>query len=312
METAISNSKNFSISENLLSQWLRFTDVKEKSAATYTHAIRQFFLYLSNNNIKAPTADDVYRWRDKLKSEGKSAATVNLYLTSCKLLFKFLKQKGLYDVDISHVKGCKISEEHKKDALTPAQGKAVLNSFDTSTLKGLRDKSITALMMTCGLRTIEVSRANTNDLVNTYGRTALYIQGKGRDQKSECVMLPAQIEKLVNQYLAMRRNIYHKDFLALFSSFSNENFGNRLSTYSISKIVKTAFKSVGIDSKRLTAHSLRHSAATAMLTNGVELTKVQQILRHKNINTTLIYSHHLERLKNHGEDAAANAFFDDD
>ena len=65
---------------------------------------------------------------------------------------------------------------------------------------------------------------------------------------------------------------------------------------------------VGINSKRLTAHSLRASACTAMLLAGVELTKVQQILRHKNINTTLIYSRALDRIKNYGEDAAAAAF----
>ena len=121
-------------------------------------------------------------------------------------------------------------------------------------------------------------------------------------------MLPAQVENLINQYLQKRGNYSPSD--PLFAGIGNRNINGRLNTISISRIVKTAFKSVGLDSKRLTAHSLRHSAATAMLLNGVDLVKVQQILRHKNVNTTLIYSHHLERLKNHGEDAAANSFFD--
>ena len=107
--------------------------------------------------------------------------------------------------------------------------------------------------------------------------------------------------------VVLKRNT--KDTDPLFASLSNENFGKRLTTYSISQTVKKAFKKVGLNSKRLTAHSLRHSAATAMLLKGVDLVKVQQILRHKNVNTTLIYSHHLERLKNHGEDAAADTFF---
>ena len=282
--------------------------MKEKSVKTYLYALRRFSDYIKINNITNPTADDIYIWRDKLKSEGKSAATINLYLTSCKLFFKFLNQQGLYSLDISHIKGCKISEDHKRDALTSAQGKSVLNSFDTLTLEGLRNKSMTALMMTCGLRTIEVSRANVGDIVNSYGRTALFVQGKGRDQKAECVMLPAQVENLINQYLQKRGNYSPND--PLFAGIGNRNHNGRLHTISISRIVKTAFKSVGLDSKRLTAHSLRHSAATAMLLNGVDLVKVQQILRHKNVNTTLIYSHHLERLKNHGEDAAANSFFD--
>ena len=310
MSTALIFTQNSDFNDNLVVQWLKFADVKEKSIKTYNQAVHRFFLFLKDNDIKTPTADDVYNWRDKLKADGKSAATINLYLTATKLFFKFLNQRGIYNVDISHVKGCKINNDHKRDALTSQQGKAVMKIFDTSTLEGLRNKAMTALMMTCGLRTIEVSRANVGDIVNSFGRTALFVQGKGRDQKAECVMLPTKVELLINQYLLARGKT--DSSAPLFASIGNRNIGGRLSTMSISRIVKNAFRSVGLDSSRLTAHSLRHSAATAMLLAGVDLVKVQQILRHKNVNTTLIYSHHLERLKNHGEDAAADTFLDDD
>lgn len=309
MNTSIINPQHFSINDDLVSRWLKFADVKPKSILTYNKAIRRLAAYLRENNIVAPTSDDIYHWRDNLKNEGKSAYTINLYLTSCKLFFKFLHQQGIYDLDISHIKGAKISPDHKRDALTSDQGKAVLNSFDTSTIAGLRNKAMTALMMTCGLRTIEVNRANVGDLVLTYGRTALFVQGKGRDQKAECVMIPPPVENLINQYLSLRGCTSNDDPLFASTSTFKKNNNQRLCTDSISRIVKSAFKSVGLDSKRLTAHSLRHTAATAMLLSGVDLLKVQQILRHKNVNTTLIYSHHLERLKNHGEDAAANSFF---
>ena len=161
-------------------------------------------------------------------------------------------------------------------------------------------------MMCCGLRTIEVSRANIGDLVKTYGRIALYVQGKGRTDRRECVMIPAQVEKMIRAYLVARGV---SDVSApLFAGIGNRNKGGRMTTDTISRIVKAAFRANQLDSKRLTAHSLRHSAATAMLLAGVELMKVQQILRHKNINTTMIYAHNLERIKNHGEDAAASAF----
>ena len=294
------------INENLIAQWLKFADVSEKSIKTYTKSIRRFFVYLNEQGITAPTADDVYEWRDSMKAENKSASTINLYLTSCKLFFKFLNQRGIYSVDISHVKGCKLTSEHKKDALTAEQGRSVLKSFDTTTLAGLRDKAMTALMMTCGLRTIEVSRANVGDLVKTYGRTALFVQGKGRTDRRECVMIPAQVEVMINEYLEARGQV--ADNAPLFAGIGNRNKGGRLTTDTISRIVKASFKSVGLNSKRLTAHSLRHSAATQMLLAGVELTQVQAVLRHRNINTTLIYSHHIDRLKNHAEDFAANAF----
>ena len=285
------------IDENLVSAWLKFADVAPKSVKTYNKAIRRFFVYLNDHNITAPTADDVYEWRDSLKAENKAASTVNLYLSSCKLFFKFLNQQGIYTVDISHIKGCKLTNEHKRDALTANQGKTVLNSFDTTTLAGLRDKAMTALMMCCGLR---------KDLQQVYGRTALFVQGKGRNDRRECVMIPAQVEEMINYYLSARGQVAGN--APLFAGIGNRNKGGRLCTDTISRAVKAAFKNVGINSKRLTAHSLRASACTAMLLAGVELTKVQQILRHKNINTTLIYSRALDRIKNYGEDAAAAAF----
>lgn len=295
------------INENLIAQWLKFADVSEKSIKTYTKAIRRFVAYINSKGIVAPTADDVYEWRNSMKTENKSAATINLYLTSCKLFFKFLNQRGIYKVDISRVKSCKLTTEHKRDALTAEQGRTVLNSFDTTTLIGLRNKAMTALMMTCGLRTIEVSRANVGDLISTYGRTALFVQGKGRTQKAECVMIPAQVEALINQYLEARGTVDAN--APLFAGIGNRNRVGRLTTDAISRIVKKSFRSVGIDSKRLTAHSLRHSAATQMLLAGISLENVKNCLRHKKLDTTLIYSHHIDRLKNHAEEAAANAFF---
>ena len=67
-------------------------------------------------------------------------------------------------------------------------------------------------------------------------------------------------------------------------------------------------RSIGLDSKRLSAHSLRHSAATAMLLAGVDIADVSMVLRHKSINTTMIYRHDLDRLKNKAEQAAADYF----
>ena len=295
------------MNENLIAQWLKFADVSEKSIKTYTKAIRRFVAYINSKGIVAPTADDVYEWRNSMKTENKSAATINLYLTSCKLFFKFLNQRGIYNVDISRVKSCKLTTEHKRDALTAEQGKTVLNSFDTTTLIGLRNKAMTALMMTCGLRTIEVSRANVGDLVSTYGRTALFVQGKGRTQKAECVMIPVKVEALINQYLEARGAV--KDNEPLFTSISHRNKGQRLQTQTISRLVKSTFKNVGLNTPRLTCHSLRHTAATNMLTHGVDIADVQMILRHRNINTTQIYRHDISRMKNTGECVAANAIF---
>lgn len=277
-----------------------FADVKPQSVRTYNNAIKQLFKWLKVNEISNPMKEDLIHWRDELKAS-KSASTVNSYLTAAKLFFGFLDDKGLYHINL-HIKGVKINHEHKRDPLTAQQGKFILESINTSSIKGKRDKAMIALMMCCGLRTIELVRANVNDLVESYGRTALYVQGKGRDDKAECVMIPPKVLNLIKNYLNDRQTSNGP----LFSSLKTNQ---RLTTRSIRRIVKEVFLNGNIDSPRISAHSLRHTAATQMLLNGVELVKVQQVLRHKNINTTLIYSHHLDRLKNFAEDIASNSFF---
>jgi integrase/recombinase XerC len=87
----------------------------------------------------------------------------------------------------------------------------------------------------------------------------------------------------------------------LFAGVGNRNAGGRLTTRSISGIEKGALVSAGLNSDRLTAHSLRHTAATLNLLNGGTLEETKQLLRHTNINTTLIYAHALERANNQSE-----------
>jgi len=82
-----------------------------------------------------------------------------------------------------------------------------------------------------------------------------------------------------------------------------------MTTRSISGIVKDRFTGAGYDSERLTAHSLRHTAGTLNLLNGGTLEETQQLLRHSNINTTMIYLHHLDRAKNNSEARIAAAIF---
>ena len=83
-----------------------------------------------------------------------------------------------------------------------------------------------------------------------------------------------------------------------------------MTTRSISRIVKTALVSAGLDSDRLTAHSLRHTTATQNLLNGASLEETQQLLDHSRISTTMIYAHALDRARNNSEERIARALFD--
>ena len=221
------------------------------------------------------------------------------------MFFSFLQVEGFIQVNpADRVKGLKIRAGHKKDALTADATKKILATFDTSTLQGKRDKAIFALMVTAGLRTIEVSRANVGDIIEQGGKYFLLVQGKGHSEKDAMVKITNGVFNLIQDYLQNRADENEN----LFGSVSKRNFSGRLTTTSISRIAKNAMKAAGYNSKRLTAHSLRHTAATVALKAGASLREVQQVLRHTSITVTQIYLHDLDRLNNQAEELNAAAF----
>ena len=170
--------------------------------------------------------------------------------------------------------------------------------------KSKRDKAIFALMVTAGLRAIEVARANVGDIIDQGGKYFLLAQGKGHTEKDAMVKISDGVYSLIQDYLCLRADEKEN----LFGSVSKRNYSGRLTTTSISRIVKGAMKAAGYDSKRLTAHSLRHTAATTALQKGASLRDVQQVLRHTSITVTQVYLHELDRLNNNAEDLNAAAF----
>lgn len=308
-EKNISIEKSAVFGENIIERFIKFAGVADKSAATYITALRQMFKYFRNNNIVNPVRADLENWRDSLIDSGKSASTIQLYLCSAKLFFRWLAQEGFYKNVADNLKSrVRISHEHKKDALTAKQSKDLLKSAKgKNSIVNKRNAAIIGLMLTAGLRTIEICRANVGDIRTINGATFLYVQGKGRSEKAESVRIAPQVVSLIQKYLKERGKVA-KDS-PLFVSTSNRCKNSRLDTQTIRKMVKANLREIGLDSSRLTAHSLRHTAATTMIIAGVELAKVQMVLRHKNINTTMIYNNAIERMKNTAECVAADSIF---
>lgn len=295
------------VGAELFDRFIAYLDSTPKTVETYTKAIRQLFRYFSLNGIKRPQREDVLAFREELKASGHKPTTVQNYITAARIFFEWTAQEGYYPNIADHLKGAKLDREHKKDYLTSRQVKEVLNSVDQDSLQGLRDYAILTTMVTGGLRDIEVSRANIEDLRTVGENTVLYVQGKGREEKTEYVKISPQVERAIRAYLKARGK--SGDSEPLFTSLSNNSKGRRLSTRSISGMVKTRMKEAGYDSDRLTAHSLRHTAVTLSLLAGKDITEVQQFARHANIATTMIYNHSLDKAKNSCGEAIAQAIF---
>lgn len=311
MNELITVQENTAIAERqtvgaeLFNRYIDFLDSSPKTVETYTRALRQLFSYFSLNGITQPTRADILAFRDELKASGHKPTTVQNYITATKIFFSWTEQEGLYPNVADHLKGAKLDREHKKDYLTSRQVKEVLAGVDRSTEQGLRDYAMLFLMVTGGLRTIEVSRANIGDLRTLGDNSVLYVQGKGREEKTDYIKLSAPAEQAIRAYLKARGE---KDEEApLFSSTSNNNRGARLTTRSVSGTVKTRLQQAGYDSEKLTAHSLRHTAVTLSLLAGKDITEVQQFARHANIATTMIYNHALDKAKNGCSEAITQA-----
>ena len=310
MELTVTGNQGLTQQRGLVelnARFIAYLDAKESTVETYSKAMRPFFSYLADNGITRPTRETVIAYRDSIRARLKPS-TVQTYIITLRLFFAWTAQEGLYPNVAEHIKGAKLDRQHKKDALTGSQAKAVLQGIERDTLAGKRDFAILALMTSCGLRTIEVARATIADMRNAGESAALYLQGKGRDERTEYVKLAEPVEAAIRDYLKARGKAEGKE--ALFTSTSNNNAGQALTTRSISGIVKEAMRAAGMDSERLTAHSLRHTAATLNLLNGGSYPETQQLLRHRNLSTTMIYDHALSRANNDSEARIAAVIFE--
>lgn len=267
-----------------------------KTRETYIRAIRQFVYWIQDNNIDYPTREDVATWIDYLGQDHKPT-TVQSYLTAVKQLFKWTADEELYPEITRKVKAPKIDTDvFRHDALTAGQAAICLDQIETDTPKGRRDYAIFLLMGTCGLRCIEVQRADIQDMRIHSGKSVLFLQGKGKLEKNRFVVLPQEVETAIRASLADRKGAAGSD--PLFASDSNHNAGGRLTTRSISRIAKGRMIDAGFNSDRLTAHSLRHTAVTTALENGETLDATQTFARHSDPKTTQIYNHNRERVNN--------------
>lgn len=294
------------VTGSLFTGFINFLDASPKTVETYTKSLRAFFRWLSERGITQPQFMDVKAYRDELLSNYKPS-TVQAYIFVVRRFFEWTESAGLYPNVAGKLKGAKLNRDFKKDYLTSAQVRDVLSGIDASSLQGMRDKAIVSLMVACGLRDIEVSRANVEDLRTVGDNTVLYLQGKGRDERSEFVIVPQAVERVIRAYLKARGEAEGAE--ALFISLSNNSRGKRMTTRSISGICKAAMRDAGFDSERLTAHSLRHTAVTLALIGGATAQEAQQFARHKSIATTMIYSHNLEAMKNPCSGLVADSIF---
>lgn len=287
--------------EELVDSFIASQDVKESSKLLYRRTLKQYFNWVDKKSylLSEIARPQLLEYKDELLLSGMSSLTVGSYITSVRRFYEWTEANKFYPNVAKGIKTPKRKQQFKKQPLLPAQATALLSYYQD---KALRDYAIVNLLLRTGLRTIEVIRANVEDITFKGSQRVLLIQGKGRDEKDNFVLLTDKTYQPIAQYLATRGNINGSE--PLFTSTSNNSKGERLTTRSISYIAKEGLKAIGLDERAFTAHSLRHTTAVNILRGGGSLEQAQMTLRHSNPATTQIYTATLNeerRLQNSGE-----------
>jgi len=295
--------------DKAIEKFLLTLDTKPITKETYKKALRVFEIWIKDKNYIKPAREHILEYKDYLKdktivnNDGEiktlSPLTVTAYLTALRRFFAFLEAEKLYPNIAKDIKGLKRPKGFLKETLTKDEAIRLLEGIERKGLNALRDYAMINLMLRTGLRTIEVSRVLIGDIGRETGETVLRVWGKGRDTKDDFVILTDKAYEPILDYLQARGETKLSE--PIFISHSNRNKAEALTTRSIRRVIEDRLKAVGLKTAKVTAHSLRHTAGTMALLNGADILAVKEMLRHSNINTTLIYTHNLNRLSKGAE-----------
>jgi len=294
--------------EELVDSFINAQDVKQSSKLLYRRTLKQYFNWISKKGylLTEIARPQILEYKEDLLSFGLSSLTVGSYITSVRRFYEWTEANKYYPNIAKGIRTPKRKQQFKKQPLLPTQATELLNYYKT---RALRDYAIINLLLRTGLRTIEATRANIEDIVFKGSQRVLLVQGKGRDEKDNFVILTDKAYQPIAHYLATRGYIEASE--ALFTSISNNSNGERLNTRSVSYIAKEGLKAIGLNKPSFTAHSLRHTTAVNILRAGGSLETAQFTLRHSNPATTQIYTATLNeerRLQNSGEALIDNIY----
>ena len=239
--------------------------------------------------IKMITITDIFDFLSYLANDRQSelsvdpgigAAARSRKLSAIKSFYKYLtvRTKLLTVNPVKDVEFPKIRKSLPK-YLTLEESRRLLSSVRGVNEK--RDYAILMLFLNCGIRRSELVGLNLSDVYEDRIR----VTGKGN--KERIVYFGTACKAAIDAYLPERNKKVLSDNRALFGSRDN----NRISVTAVHRLVKKHILAAGLDPSQYSAHKLRHTAATLMISNGVDIKTVQEVLGHEHLNTTEIYTH---------------------
>lgn len=232
--------------------------------------------------VRNVTLTDIYSYMNYLaRDRGLNAASRARKVATIRSFYKYLTNKAklldqnpVQDLDSPRTKKALpkyLNLDESINLLSAVDGK-----------NASRDYCILTLFLNCGLRISELVSLNKTDVRGDY----LRVLGKGN--KERVLFLNAACQKAIQDWLVDRDALTLLDENALFVTLQNRR---RITKAAVHKLVKKHLTAAGLDSTQYSSHKLRHTAATLMLQNGVDVRTLQEVLGHDHLNTTQIYTH---------------------
>jgi tyrosine recombinase XerC len=251
----------------------------------YRVDLTEFFQFLGTTDLERVDYLFLRRYLASLREKKLKPRSMSRKLSSLRSFYKFMNREGyLKDNPAALLMSPKLDKTLPK-FLSEDEMKAFIESPDTGSEAGLRDRAILETLYSTGIRVSELVGLNidTVDLIGSIAKVA----GKGK--KERLVPIGSKAADAIRAYLNKRRATTQALFL--------NKSGRRLTARSIFNITEKYIKQVSA-TKNISPHVLRHSFATHMLDRGADLRSVQELLGHASLSTTQIYTHvTTERLK---------------
>lgn len=213
--------------------------------------------------------------------------TQNYYIIALRSFLRFLIKNDIQTLEPSKIDLPK-TESRSLKFLEKEQVGQLVTSIDTSTEEGTRDRAILELLFSTGLRVSELVKLNHNHI--NVERREFGVIGKGG--KARIVFISDHAAQWIGQYMALRKDKFSPLFIRYSGRIISEDKGERmrLTARSIERMMKKYVRIARLPVDA-TVHTMRHSFATDLLINGADIRSVQEMLGHKNIATTQIYTH---------------------
>ena len=281
--------------ESFLKYLERERNLSALTIRSYRSDLRQFSHFIAEGGLKSPTEVTHLSIREFMASlhrgadgtTGRTRSTVARKISALRSFFRYLLRTGEIDADPTGLIRTPRRGRKLPSFLSEDEVELLLTAADEAGFIGLRDRALLEVLYSAGIRVGELVGADLADLSLKAG--FLRVRGKGRRER--LAMLGKPCITAIRSYFPERQNLFEQRKVRPGQSlFINARNAGRLTARSVRRILKGYLLKTGLNPD-ISPHALRHSFATHILNRGANLREVQELLGHKRISSTQIYTH---------------------